>query len=110
LRTIYRFAITRPNSLDPLEVIADATRQAQAEGLAREAINPGSPDSLSCHYEVDGTTAVLVVEGTEEAPVADIAGLMNTRYGHPEPKVEEVTEEISRFDSEISSNPERSAS
>lgn len=104
--TVYRFTITRPNSLDPLEVIADATRQAQAEGLAREAINPGSPDSLSCNYEADGTDAVLVVEGTEEAPVADIAGLMNTRYGHPEPKVEEIT----RFDSEISSNPERSVS
>lgn len=86
-RTLYRFKVVRANSLDPLEVIADATRQAQAESLVREKQNPDNPDSLSSRYEINGTDVELVVEG-EEAPVAHVASQMNTRYGHPEPKLE----------------------
>jgi hypothetical protein len=92
--TVYTFTVVRPNSLDPLEVISDATRQAQAESLVkegREGLNPANRDSLSCHYEVEGQDVYLVVRG-EEAPVRHVAGQMNTRYGHSEPKVESFEE------------------
>lgn len=92
MRTIYSFTITRANSLDPLEVIADATRQAQAEGLVKEKHNPHSPDSLSFDYNLDGEDFDLVVWGAEEVPVQHVASQMNTRYGHPEPKVVESVE------------------
>lgn len=91
MRTVYSFTIKRANSLDPLEVIHDATRQAQAESLVRELRNPDNTDSLSFYYNLDGTDFDLMVQGTEEAPVRHVASLMNTRYGQPEPKVEEVT-------------------
>ena len=80
-------------------------RQAQAESLVKETANPDNPDSLSCHYAVEGQDIYLVVRG-EEAPVRHVAGQMNTRYGQPEPKIEEITS----FDSEIFPNPQRSAS
>lgn len=104
----FRFIVNRVNSLDPLEVIADATRQAQAESLVKEKKSFGTPDGLSCHYEIDGTDVCLVVRG-EEAPVRDIAGQMNTRYANPEPKVEEITSFDSE-DPEDSESSERRAS
>lgn len=91
---VYTFTVVRPNSLDPLEVISDATRQAQAESLVkeiRENVNPENRESLSCHYEVEGQDIYLVVCG-EEAPVRHVASQMNTRYGNPEPRVQTFDE------------------
>lgn len=100
-RTIHRFTVSRcATTLDPLEVVADATRQAQAEqvvGMLKSRDGMYDRDALDYYYENDrcsGEAYVdLIVWGADRLHVHTAALTLHGRYeGHPEPQ--DILEEV----------------
>ena len=73
-KTIYRFTISRcATTFDPLEVIAGAARQAQAEQVVATLMDPADEETLNFYYEDDHCGAEVYVDlcvwyGRREGP------------------------------------------
>lgn len=97
-KVIHQFTVSRcATTFDPLEAIADATRQAQGEQVVGAMMDPKDEDALNFYYEADhcgGDVHVdLSVWGTDEELVHSAARTLHNRYdGHAEPQ--EIVEEI----------------
>lgn len=98
-KTIHQFTVSRcATTFDPLEVIAGASRQAQAEQVVGGfAASVDDKDALSYYYEDDHcgpeVYVDLIVWGTDEELVHAAARALHNRYeGHAEPQ--EIIEEL----------------
>lgn len=97
-KTIHQFTISRcATTFDPLEVIAGAARQAQAEQVVGGLASRDDEDALAYYYETDrcsnATYVDLTVWGTDEALVHLAARTLHNRYdGHAEPQ--QIIEEM----------------
>ena len=97
-KTIHQFTVSRcATTLDPLEVIAGASRQAQAEQVVGTLMDPADEEALNFYYEDDHCGAEvhvdLIVWGTDEDHVHAAARTLHNRYeGHAEPQ--EIVEEL----------------
>lgn len=97
-KIIYQFTVSRDaTTYDPLEAIAGATRQAQAEQVVGGLASRDDEDALAYYYEADrcsnATYVDLIVWGTDENLVHAAARTLHNRYeGHAEPQ--EIIEEM----------------
>jgi hypothetical protein len=88
--------VTRQESLDPLSVIEQATRQAVAEQIAREHAHPTDGQALSFRYERDANSAGdyvdLVIEGSDETRVGLVLRRLRA-HGYDDLSVEWLSDE-----------------
>ena len=97
-KTIHQFTISRCATVfDPLEVIAGASRQAQAEQVVGALKDPADEEALNFYYEADHCGAEVYVDlavwGTNEELVHAAARTLHNRYeGHSEPQ--QIVEEL----------------
>lgn len=97
-KVIHRFTVSRcATTFDPLEAIAGATRQAQAEQVVGTLMDPADEEALNFYYEDDHCGAEVYVDvlvwGTDEEKVHLAARTLHNRYdGHAEPQ--QIIEEL----------------
>lgn len=73
-----RFEVPRnADVLDPLTAIEHAGRQARAEAIVKDLVDPAEPEAIGFSYHrrrvADETDVILVVEGTDESKVGQAA-------------------------------------